>query len=339
MKKFFFLLIKIIVAASLIAWLVYTDKLEFASLRIYLERPDVLSYQIATYVVCCLILGVARWNLLMRALDLDVSYWRSLQLQMIGFFFNTAVPGAVGGDIVKAVYVMREQKQQRKAPALLTVLLDRIVGVASLFVIASVATLLNLDFISSRPVIWPLAFFAVGGCLAVIVATIAVFYPFADGKDPFIKILQRNWFGFAAIRSAYEAMRVYRTRPWTLVICLLLSILIQGINTLYTLYISKTLTGVSPDLLTFALIYPLAILTTALPLAPGGMGVGHVAFDSLYRLVGWSGGANVFNVVVLASLAMNLLGVIPYILFRAQTPKEEAAALDALLAQATIEQP
>lgn len=339
MKKFLLLLAKISVAAGLIAWLVYTDKLEFASLRIFLERPDVLSYQITTYIVCCLLLGVARWNLLMRALDLDVSYWRALQLQMIGFFFNTAVPGAVGGDIVKAVYVMREQKQQRKAPALLTVLLDRIVGVASLFVIASAAALINFEFIASRPAIWPLAFFAVGGCFALILGTLAVFYPFADGKDPFIKILQRNWVGFGAIRSAYEAMRVYRTRPWTLVACLGLSILIQGINTLYTLYVSTTLTGVAADPLTFALIYPLAILTTALPLAPGGMGVGHVAFDSLYRLVGWSGGANVFNVVVLASLALNLLGVIPYILFRAQTPKEEVAVLDALLAQTTIEQP
>jgi hypothetical protein len=57
-------------------------------------------------------------------------------------------------------------------------------------------------------------------------------------------------------------------------------------------------------------------MTTALPLAPGGLGVGHVAFDKLFAMVGLQGGANVFNVMVLTQLALNLLGVFPYLLYR-----------------------
>jgi hypothetical protein len=332
MKKFLITAFKVAFAAGLIAWLVYTDKLEFRSLRIFVDRPDVLAFHIGAYVVVCLVLGVIRWTILMRALDLEISYWRALQLQMIGFFFNTAVPGAVGGDIVKAVYVMREQKNQRKAPALLTVLLDRIVGVAALFLIAAVAVVLNESFVVSHRAVWPLAMMALGGSTALLVAAVAVFFPFKEGRDPFLKLLGRKWPGFAAIESAYVAMRVYRTRPWALIICLGISILMQTINTLYTIYVSTALTGIEHEGLTFALVYPLAVLTTALPLAPGGMGVGHVAFDSFYRLVGWTGGANVFNVVILATLALNLLGVIPYLFFRAQVPKEEVEKLDALVA-------
>ena len=331
MKRFFVTLLKVGLAAALIGWLVYTDKLEFSSLLIFRDRPEVFAANLACYIGCSLLLGVLRWNILMRALDLQVSFFRAVQLQMIGFFFNTAVPGAVGGDIVKAVYVIREQKQQRKAPALLSVLLDRVVGVAALFMIATIAAMSNFVFVEAHRAVWPLAIFAICGSLGLLVMMVAIFFPFEPGRDPFLKILSRNWPGFGALRSAYEAVRVFRTRPRTLLSCLGLSVLIQMINTSYVWYVSSVLTGVDPDPLTFGLVYPLAILTTALPLAPGGMVVGHVAFDSFYRLVGWSGGANVFNVVILATLAMNLLGFIPYVLFRAEAPR--ADELDAILAR------
>lgn len=333
MKKLLITLLKIFFAAGLILWLVYTDKLEFSALRIFIDRPEVLVANLACYVGCSLILGVLRWLVLMRALGLEISFLRALQLQMIGFFFNTAVPGAVGGDIVKAVYVMREQRQQRKAPVLMSVLLDRIAGVAALFIIATVAAASNFVFVESHRAVWPLATFALLGSVGLLVATVAIFFPFEPGRDPFLWILSRNWPGFGALRSAYEALRVFRTRPWTLVLSLGLSLTIQLINTSYMWYVSTVLTGLQPDPLTFGLVYPLAILTTALPLAPGGMGVGHVAFDSFYRLVGWSDGATVFNVVILAALALNMLGVIPYILYRARVPQSEVEQLEALLAR------
>ena len=46
------------------------------------------------------------------------------------------MPGAVGGDIIKAFYVCRENSQ-RKTPVLLSILLDRIIGLLGLFVAAS----------------------------------------------------------------------------------------------------------------------------------------------------------------------------------------------------------
>jgi uncharacterized membrane protein YbhN (UPF0104 family) len=79
-------------------------------------------------------------------------------------------------------------------------------------------------------------------------------------------------------------------------------------------YIGRVLygdTAFDPALL--APIFPFGILVTALPLAPGGLGVGHAAFDRLFSMVGLPGGANVFNVYVLTQLVLNLLGVFPYL--------------------------
>jgi hypothetical protein len=70
---------------------------------------------------------------------------------------------------------------------------------------------------------------------------------------------------------------------------------------------------------------PIGLITTAIPLAPGGIGIGHVAFESLYQLVGVSGGADIFNIYIIVQLSVYLLGGIPYFLYNSeyQVPREE----------------
>jgi len=76
------------------------------------------------------------------------------------------------------------------------------------------------------------------------------------------------------------------------------------------------LTGQVPPFPEFIIVLPFGMIATVLPIAPGGLGVGHVAFDKLFSLIGLSGGANVFNVIALGQLALNLTGIIPYLLMR-----------------------
>ena len=61
-------------------------------------------------------------------------------------------------------------------------------------------------------------------------------------------------------------------------------------------------------------IMPIGLIVVALPIAPGGVGVGHLAFGELYRYVGISEGADIFNLFIIIQLAVYLLGVIPYLL-------------------------
>ena len=46
-----------------------------------------------------------------------------MRLGMIGIFWNTFLPGAVGGDIIKATFLAREQS--RRTVAVATVIMDR----------------------------------------------------------------------------------------------------------------------------------------------------------------------------------------------------------------------
>lgn len=324
MRRIVITCLKLALVGGLLFWLVQSGKLDFKQLGALIKDPEILFANIALWAFGYLLLGALRWFWLLRGMGLKVTYARTLYLQLIGFFFNTAMPGAVGGDIVKAVYVIREQKSA-KTPAMMTVLLDRVVGLAGLFILAAVAVAFNYEFLHTGGLA-PLAVFIVAGGVLLAIGFGLMLFPFPSGKDPFARILNVSLPGFASLRKIYEAVRSYRSCPGVLLSAIALSCLIQCGAIAYALMLTERLTGQDPGFGVFGTIFPIGIMTTALPLAPGGLGVGHVAFDRLFVLAGMSGGANVFNVMVLGTLGLNLLGFIPYLFYKVRLPEAEALA-------------
>jgi uncharacterized membrane protein YbhN (UPF0104 family) len=54
-----------------------------------------------------------RWNLFLRAQAIGIPYLQDFGLTMIGLSFNVAIPGAVGGDLIKGYYVVLPQSDER----------------------------------------------------------------------------------------------------------------------------------------------------------------------------------------------------------------------------------
>ena len=73
-------------------------------------------------------------HFLVRALGLPFRMRDAMRLGFIGLLFNMVVPGAVGGDFVKAAYLMREQSRKTQAAA--SVAIDRLIGLLGMFVLA-----------------------------------------------------------------------------------------------------------------------------------------------------------------------------------------------------------
>src|SRR5262249_13869397 len=73
-----------------------------------------------------LFLQFFRWYVLVRAQSLPFTVSNAIRLGLIGFFFNSVLPGSVGGDLVKAAFIAKEQ--ERKTVAVATVLIDRAIG-------------------------------------------------------------------------------------------------------------------------------------------------------------------------------------------------------------------
>ena len=79
----------------------------------------------------CTIVATARWKILLAVQNIHMTWLRTWQLFMIGMFFNLFMLGSTGGDVVKMFLTMREARDN-KAAALLSVFMDRVIGMLAL---------------------------------------------------------------------------------------------------------------------------------------------------------------------------------------------------------------
>src|SRR5215469_1567285 len=90
-----------------------------------------------TLFVAGQVMSAYRWNLLGAILKIPAPYLDYLRYTFIGMFTNVFVPGLVGGDALRAIYLGRTH--QRLADAIASVAADRIVGLIGLFWLAAAA--------------------------------------------------------------------------------------------------------------------------------------------------------------------------------------------------------
>jgi glycosyltransferase 2 family protein len=126
--------------------------------------PGVLS------IACAFLFQTQRWRLLLRVQGIRLGWWRILRVYLIGAFFNLFLLGATGGDIVKIYYAMRETLSKKTA-ALLSVLVDRMVGMLALVAVNVVLCSLQFDRLLTDPLTRTLLAalaLIMGGSLAII---------------------------------------------------------------------------------------------------------------------------------------------------------------------------
>ena len=78
-----------------------------------------------------------RWFFLVRVIEPKFKFSATVLLGFIGMVFNLVIPGAVGGDLIKAAYLVR--MRIRKTQAIASMVIDRILGLLGLFILAAIA--------------------------------------------------------------------------------------------------------------------------------------------------------------------------------------------------------
>lgn len=148
MKRAALLVFQLAVTVSVLAFL-FRDPKQRAEMWLALQQADVSWLLLGTAVGSLTYLaGSIRFGLLLRAQDIILPWPRVFGIVFVGIFFNLFGLGAVGGDVVKIFYVVREA-QSKKAAAGFTVLMDRIVGLLVLVGIAAVFVAFRYDWLMS----------------------------------------------------------------------------------------------------------------------------------------------------------------------------------------------
>ncbi len=307
---------KLAFAFLLVGWMTSSGRIDFTELKLFIEQPRILALSLIHYALFTVALGAWRWQMLLTALQIQMQHVRAALLSMIALFFNAAMPGAVGGDVVKAVYVVRAYPNAKKSSILLSLVADRIIGMVGLFSLGSIAIFSNLDELRRLPRLQPLAVMTVGCLCAFIVLFLFVTFAPQRMLNRLDSKLSGDVWVTRILRKMMHAGLIFRDSPWVVIKCWGLSMLIQSMVLFYYYVLANELSTDPISWRTLGTILPMGILAIALPIAPGGLGVGHMAFEQLFTMAGISGGANIFNVQVLGFLAISLIGIVPYLMLR-----------------------
>lgn len=262
-------------------------------------------------LLALIVLTAWRWQLLVRALGLLLGFATALRLTFVGLFFNVAVPGATGGDIVKAWHAARRLGSGTRA--VVSVIFDRFVGLFGLVLLAGLALVLVVP----QP--------GAGGHDPYAALRTLVVVALASGSVLAAVLLSarvRRWLGLALLgrllplaslrEEAGRALASYRSRPGLVLLALGLSLANHAGLVVAAMLLADALGGGAAGLgfTPFLIVVPLASLAGALPLLPGGWGVGELAYAWLLAPFGVASTEAVMLSVLLrlAQVAVSLPG-------------------------------
>lgn len=155
MKIKAFTLIRVTVSLALIALLLWTMRDKQAQVIGIIKNIDLrlLIAGAALFISSIAIIG-CRLRYLLTNQGLLLNYSEAISLTFIGYFFNNFLPTSIGGDVVKAYYASK--KTANKVGCFATVLMDRLLGMFSLLLIATVILVLSSPYQTHGLVTWPI---------------------------------------------------------------------------------------------------------------------------------------------------------------------------------------
>jgi hypothetical protein len=287
LKKTFITLLKIGVSVAILAYLVRDAQQNEAFSNLMGRSKNWVLLGLA--LVACssaVLLTLVRWHYLVRALGLPFTRKEALRLGFLGYLFNLAPMGIVGGDLLKAVMLAKQQRN-RQPEAVASVGVDRLIGLYTLFVVASVAILATGFWDSPHKAIQVM-------CKAVVGLT-----GLGTGIIALILLpgVTHTWLGRLLARIPYvgpgawrlvDAVWMYRRKHVVLIVSALMSVAVHSLFTVGVFLIAMGLYDPVPSLRMHFVFSPLSAATGVLPLPVGPF---EYVLDRLYLYAPMAGGA------------------------------------------------
>jgi len=139
LKKSIIHLIKIVVSAGLLSWLIYSIDWP-ALLEVFKTAEPGWLLLAGVFVVFSLVVSVEKWSLVLRAEGINLP-WRQLwKAYWIGIFFNNFLPSSIGGDGIRVFLVGRSISNMAGAAS--SVIIERLLAAIGLALTGLIAGLI-----------------------------------------------------------------------------------------------------------------------------------------------------------------------------------------------------
>ncbi len=197
------------------------------------------------------VLSVARISLFYRAIEVELKNIEALCLYYLGMFYNTLLPGGIGGDGYK-IYYLHKNTRVKLGTLTSATILDRLSGVVAIFFLLSVIAI--FAFIEGERLLIELAF-----CIASLL------------------LLGLVWKAFLGKFFASYRKIGFSSVYW--------AIWVQIFEVVTILFIALSL-GIDGHYQLIATLFFLSSILSVLPISIGGLGIRELVFMKGFLYLG-----------------------------------------------------
>jgi uncharacterized protein (TIRG00374 family) len=255
--------------------------------------------------------------MVLRVHGLTLPFTRAAEISLVAHFFNSFFLGSTGGDLMKAYYAARET-HHKKTEAVVTVFVDRLVGLWAMLLFAGIMMLLNLKLLTDPMLRLPILI-VLGmllGCTALVLLALygGVSRQWSGARDWLRRLPKGEW-----LEQLLEACRQFGRERFFVSRALLISMLLNAVTVFQFMILAWGLHIRIPPLSLF-LVVPTIICIASLPITPSGLGVRENLFVIMLAAAPISVHATpALSLSLLAyagTLVWSIMGGILYLMFK-----------------------
>lgn len=320
MKSWFLTLLKISITLGLLYWSYLQGHWD---IHIFYRLPEMAGSFIAAFLTLCLLQLVVslRWFAMIEHFITPKGikpFLISVKIVLVSNFFNTFLPGSIAGDMLRANYRMELDPKLSKKVIWLTSLADRFMGLFGLLFLGGLGAIIyqwhptsqvamSVDLsATSLTAFYSLLVLLEWGCIGLTLCYLMLWLPARWRMMPWKALghyypLSKEWLQMIDVMMC----RARLTFPLSLIVHLLVLLVLA-------LFAPYSLEG-NYHWVELICAQSIGMVIASIPLAPGGAGVGHVAFNWTFSAMGMKGGANLFNLFLMLLYLNSCLGLLFFV--------------------------
>ncbi len=278
-------LLKILLAISILSYLVVRLQSQSGFSRlVYEPKQWEMLLAAAGLVTLAFTMSFVRWYLLVCALGLNFHLRDAFRLGSLGYLLNFISPGSVGGDLFKAVFLAREQPQQR-TNAVASIVMDRVVGLYAMLLVASIGIFVAGGHVFESIALRTIANVIRTSTLAGTIGVILLMVPGTTGSRVQQFVSKIPVVGDLLTRLV-QAAAAYRHHRLYLFAAIAIGLLTHCLLITAFWAIGQGLPVHATTFQENLLLVPTSLFAGAVPATPSGLGTMEAVVELLYQATG-----------------------------------------------------
>ena len=222
------------------------------------------------------IIRAFRWQILLKAIQVEVPLGELTAIYFIGFLFNNLLPSGLGGDAIRMFELSKHT--ERGSDAVTSVVVDRFLGLSSLQAIALAALLFNWQAIPAAVAYFTVIIFGVGLALGYLLINRRLYLMLQRRVGLFRRLTRVKKVG-----NLFESFQRYPLPALgkAYLVALLFNLSLIAMNIFLGLAV-----GAQASLAQYAVFVPVTSLVLLIPISFAGLGVREETYRQLFGQIG-----------------------------------------------------